>query len=148
MKISCQKRQYHKQKRIYDIFNCFQSRYLLIFAPQKVHHDFTSDSVFTFDRAQVQVLDTSAMVFARGAPKFYFLEHGSAIQRQKIIHFDRHGCITGVGLRNMVEQIQTWFGPFKIGLESDQANSGILQKVVFSLPGVGTFRADFEWIHF
>ena len=88
------------------------------------------------------------MVFARGTSKFYFLKHGSVIQRQKIIHLDRHSGITGVACRNMVEQIYTRCGPFKIGLESDQAYKGILKKVVFDLPNVGTFRTDFEWIHF
>jgi hypothetical protein len=48
----------------------------------------------------------------------------------------------------MIEQIVIGFGFYGVGLESNQTNERVFQKVFPDLPGVSTFRTDFKRIHF
>ena len=80
--------------------------------------------------------------------EFNIREHSSLMQRQESLHFHRKRRITFVSLQNMIEQVITGFGFFEAGLESNQTNKGVSQKVVSDPPCICTFRTDFERIHF
>jgi hypothetical protein len=48
----------------------------------------------------------------------------------------------------MIEQVVTGFGFFEAGLESNQTNGEVFQKVISDLPCISAFVTDFERIHF
>ena len=74
------------------------------------------------------------MRFTQWTLEFDIREHGSLIQRQESLHFHRKRRIALVSLQNMIEQVVTGFGFFGAGLESNQTNGGVSQKVVSDPP--------------
>ena len=88
------------------------------------------------------------MRFTQWTSEFDIREHGSLIQRKESLHFHRKRRITLVSRQNMIEQVVTGFGFFGVGLESNQTNGGVSQKVVSDPPCICTFGTDFERIHF
>jgi hypothetical protein len=70
------------------------------------------------------------------------------MQRKKNLHFHRKRRITLVFVQVMIKQVVTGFGFYGAGLEPDQTNGGVLQKVVSDPPCICTFGTDFERIHF
>jgi hypothetical protein len=88
------------------------------------------------------------MRFTQRTIEFDIREHVPLIQRQEILHVHRKRRITLVSLQNMIEQVVTGFGFFEAGLESNQTNKGVSQKVVSDFPCICTFGTDFERIHF
>lgn len=75
-----------------------------------------------------------AMPFTLCRLKFNIREHASLMQRQKILHFHHKRRITLVSIQNMVEQVVTGFAFYEAGLESNQTNGGVFQKVVSDPP--------------
>jgi len=88
------------------------------------------------------------MQFTHWTIEFDIREHGSLMQRQESLHFHRKRRITLVSLQNMIEQVVTGFGFIGAGLEPNQTNKGVSQKVVSDLPCICTFGTDFKRIHF
>ena len=88
------------------------------------------------------------MRFTHWTIEFDIREHGSLMQRQESFHLHRKRRITLVSLQNMIEQVVTGFGFIGAGLEPNQTNKGVSQKVVSDLPCICTFGTDFKRIHF
>jgi hypothetical protein len=88
------------------------------------------------------------MPFTQWTLEFDIREHGSFMQQQERLHFHRKRRITPVPIQNMIEQVVTGFAFYGAGLESNQTNGGVFQKVVSDPPCICTFGTDFERIHF
>jgi hypothetical protein len=88
------------------------------------------------------------MSFTHWVFEFNIREHDSLMQRQESLHFHRKCRITVVSLQNMIEQVVTGFGFFEAGLEFNQTNGEVFQKVISYLPCISAFVTDFERIHF
>ena len=70
------------------------------------------------------------MPFTQWTLHFVIREHASIMERQESLHFHHKRRITLVSIQNMIEQVVTGFAFFKAGLESNQTNGGVFQKVV------------------
>jgi hypothetical protein len=78
------------------------------------------------------------MRFTHWAFEFDVRKHGSLMQGQESLNFQRKCRITSVPRQIMIEQVVTGFGFFEAGLESNQTNGGVSQKVVSDPPCIFT----------